>query len=84
MLSEVRRRLVRTCPASLLAEQRPLGAPPNLENEDSAAKRQVYLVTFPHPRAGTPLVAPGSLSRAATVEQMLQAKASHLPLPKDS
>ena len=84
MLSEVRRRRVHNVPDPLLAEQAPLGAPPNRENEDAAAKRQVYLVTFPHPRAGTPLVAPGSLSRAATVEQMLQAKASHLPLPKDS
>ena len=76
MLSEVRRRLVRKVPDPQFAERAPLDAPPILDNEDSTAKRQVYLVTFPHPRAGGPHVAPESLSRAAIMEKLLQACAA--------
>ena len=76
MLSQVRRRLTCKGPDPQFGSQGPQTTPPTLENEDVAAKRQVYLVTFPHPRPGSPLVAPGTMSRAAIVEKIVQACAA--------
>ena len=61
--------------------QEPLPSPPELEAEDGTSKRQVYLVTFPHPhvaadRRGVPLQAPGMLSREDILGKLLEACAA--------
>jgi hypothetical protein len=48
--------------------QQPQEGDLGLKDEDSAARRQVYLVTLPHPRTthgadGTPLTAPETLTK---------------------
>ena len=59
--------------------QEPLSAPPELPDaEQDNAKRQVYFLTFPHPRAGctqdgTKLVAPEMLSKREIVKKVLDA-----------
>lgn len=52
-------------------------------SEDVQAKRQVFLVTFPHPKAefsqcGARLVPPGSMSRTDVLSKLLQACAAPL------
>ena len=49
---------------------------PEVGAETLGAKRQVYLVTFPHPRPGSGLVVPSSMSRGALLAKLLQACAA--------
>ena len=71
-----RRRMVRKGPAPRLGEQEPAVGPLDLPSEAVRAKRQVYLVIFPHPRGGSGLVAPTSLTRAEILTKLLQACAA--------
>ena len=49
---------------------------PPLDGEAADARRQVYLVTFPHPRPGSPLTAPSTLSREGIMGKLLEACAA--------
>lgn len=76
-----RQRLVCKTPDPLRAKCEPQSAPPTLDGEDLAAKRQVYLVTLPHPRApespcGRRLTSPESLSREQVLEYFRAALAA--------
>ena len=46
---------------------------PEVGTDTLGAKWQVYLVTFPHPRSGSGLVVPSSMSRGALLAKLLQA-----------
>ena len=79
MLTFVRRRMT-------LKQQEPqdrqeaLPAPPLMDMESPAQKRQVYLLTFPHPRPSSALTAPGSLNRQGILEKLFEACAAPCPL----
>ena len=55
MLARVRRRHVAKGPGPGCLAQEPLPSLPELDAEKAGAKRQVYLVTFPHPRSAVGL-----------------------------
>ena len=81
MLARVRRRHVAKGPGPGRIAQEPLPSLPELETENAGAKRQVYLVTFPHPRSavgrdGAPLAQPGVLSHEDMLGKFLEACAS--------
>ena len=77
MFSVVRRRVLQKGPDPQFGDQTPIVTPPEeLKAEAEDAKRQVYLVTFPHPRAGNGLVAPTSMSRLDLVKKLLRAFAA--------
>ena len=63
MISLVRRRSRQKGPDPQFGLQEPTVGSLELGNEDVGAKRQVYLVTFPHPRAGSCFAVPSSVSR---------------------
>ena len=77
MFSVVRRRVLQKGPDPQLGDQKPIVTPPeDMKAEAEDAKRQVYLVTFPHPRAGNGLVAPTSMSRLDLVKKLMRACAA--------
>ena len=76
MLSIVRRRVLKKGPDPQFGGQEPIVMPHDVKSEAEGAKRQVYLVTFPHPRPGSGLVAPTSMSRVDIVGKLLQACAA--------
>ena len=47
-----------------------------LGDEIVGAKRHVYLATFPHPRAGSGLAVPSSMSRSSILTKLMQACAT--------
>jgi hypothetical protein len=64
----------KTCVLPVLAQV----GDPDPSEEDSSARRQVYLITFPHPRTahaldGLPLLAPERFSRRDVLEALLGA-----------
>ena len=81
MMMRVRRRMTTKAPDPSRAGQESLLSPPDLGMEDASSKRQVYLITFPHPRVavgrgGAPLVAPGTLSHEEIIAKVLEACAA--------
>ena len=81
MMAQVRRRVVAKSRDPHAVPQDALAEPPRLDAETAQAKKQVYLVTFPHPIAaagqnGAPLVAPGTLTHQQLMEKILAACAA--------
>ena len=81
MMMRVRRRHVMKGPDPNRLTQESQSSPPELDAEDGSAKRQVYLITFPHPRiaagrGGAPTVAPGTLSHEELLTRVLEACAA--------
>jgi len=69
----------KTCVLPVLAQV----GDPDPSEEDSSARRRVYLITFPHPRTahaqdGLPLLAPENFSRRDVLEALLDACRSDL------
>ena len=75
MFSVVRRRFSTKRSEPHHSSQEALPAPV-LGDESHGAKRQVYLVTFPHPRPGNALVAITLFSRQGIIETILRACAT--------
>ena len=74
MLAAVRRhRILQKGPDPWFGGQEPAVGPLDLQSEAAGAKRQVYLVTFPHPRAGGDLIAPTFMARADILAKLLAA-----------
>ena len=73
MLSLVRRRMVVKGPEPSQASQEVVVDELDPSSEAAGAKRMVYLVTFPHPKPGSTLVAPGSMTRLDIAQKFLQA-----------
>ena len=87
MLSIVRRRVLKKGPDPQFGGQEPIVMPHDVKSEAEGAKRQVYLVTFPHPRPGSGLVAPTSMSRVDLVGEIVAGLRSsfwHLSAPATS
>ena len=81
MLSLVRRRASQKRASPSRAAQDPLSSPLALEAEDTSAKRQVYLITFAHPRStvgrdGQPLAQPAMMRREDILARILEACAA--------
>ena len=81
----VRRRMATKGPDPNRVGQESLLAPPELDMEDASSKRQVYLITFPHPRVaagqgGAPMVAPGTPSREEIFAKVLEACAAPISM----
>ena len=60
-------------------QQEPLSAEPAMDEsaEEKSTKRQVHLLTFPHPQmaasaSGVPLVAPGSIDRHSLLRKIIE------------
>ena len=83
MLAFTRRRALQKRPDPYFGSQEPILGLPELGDETVGAKRQVYLITFPHPRPGSGCVAPSSMSRGALMTKLLR-HAQHPPAADSS